>query len=148
MPGVGRRSEANMGRYMPQQLFDMCAVSAVKISALSGEPIESVAEQLANTYQPDYQDEDISAAASNVKTFVVKFLSKEALAASLTQFQFCIKHYTSDGKKRPLRLGGTFFNKEKQQLPDKVATCLSDIAAYYFLVIGGAIRIAPEGWRL
>jgi hypothetical protein len=141
-----------MGRYMPQQLFDMCAVSAAKISALSGEPIESVAEQLANTYQRDYQDEnlsqDISAAASNVKTLVVKFLSEEALAARLTQFQFCIKHYKSDGKKRPFRLGGTFFNREKQQLPDKVATCLSDVAAYYFLVTGGAIRIAPEGWRL
>src|SRR5688572_19158230 len=70
-----------MGRYMPQQLFDMCAVSAAKISALSGEPIEFVAEQLANTYQRDYQDEnlsqDISAAASNVKTFVIKFLSKK-----------------------------------------------------------------------
>lgn len=142
-----------MARYITQQLFNMCAVSAAKISSASGQSLEDVARQLAETYSGSYEDEDlageIAMAADQIAVFVQKVLPPPTLVGNLTQLQFCIKHYQPNGKKWPSRLfGGTLFNKVGEPLQDKVRQCVANIATYHLLVVNGAIPLMPQGWKL
>jgi len=133
--------------YVPQQLFNMCAVSVGKIGAVSGETIESVSRQLTkhydHTYQDEYLAEDIAVAAKDVSDYLRSAGRERVLVDSLTQMQFCIKHFQPDGKNRPFKLfGGTWFNKESAPLEDKPKKCLAQILAYNLRVVGGSTELA------
>ncbi len=141
-----------MASYITQELFNMCAVTAAKISTASGQSIEFVAEYLANKYS-EYQDQDLSGDIATASVKVIDFMQNalppETLVGNLTQMQFCIKHYNLDGRKKARKLfRGTFFNKEKRELEDKVDQCVANVATYHFLVINGSIPVAPKGWSL
>jgi hypothetical protein len=130
----------------------MCAVTAAKISAASKRPVEDVASELTSSYS-EYQDRslatEIAEAAYNISGFIQKELPPESIVGNLTQIQFCIKNYHPNGnKKRSRILGGTFFNKERKELEDKVKQCVANVATYHYLVINGTIPIAPQGWSL
>jgi hypothetical protein len=142
-----------MPQYITQQLFNMCAVSVVKISSASGQSLAEVASQLAETYGGSYGDEDlageIALAADQIGVFIRRVLPSSSLVGNLTQLQFCIKHYQPNGKKWPSRLfGGTLFNKEREPRHDKVRQCAANIATYHLLVINGVIPLMPQGWKL
>ncbi len=141
-----------MASYITQELFNMAAVTTAKITAASEHSIEFVAEELANDYR-EYQDqnlsEDIATASVKVTDFMQNALPLKSLVGNLTQIQFCIKHYSPDGKKKPRKLlRGTWFNKEKLELEDKVDQCVANVMTYHFLVINGSIPIAPKGWTV
>lgn len=138
---------------MPQQLFNMCAVSTAKIAAASGQSTSEVGRQVTAAYMRTYQDqhleEDVSDAANQVSGFIQSVLPPQSLVANLTQIQFCIKHYRTNGKKRlPSLLGGTFFNRMGSPVPDKVKQCVAEVATYHMLVMAGTIPLAPAGWSL
>lgn len=142
-----------MARYITQQLFNMCAVSAAKISAASGKPVAAVAQQLAATYRDSYKDtelaQDIAVAAEQVSTFIGKSLSPDKLIGNLNQLQFCIKYYQPSGKRWPMKLfSGALFNKSSRQIKDKSKQCLANIATYHLLVLNSAIPLMPKGWAL
>jgi len=139
--------------YMTQQLFNMCAVTAAKIAATSGESVDSVSTRLAKDYRSSYQDEhlaeDIAAAATHINKFLQSTLPAGTLVAGLTQMQFCIKHFRVDGSKRPFRLlRGAWFNKERAPLQDKVKQCVNQIAIYHIRVVSSSIPIALRRWHL
>ena len=142
-----------MASYMPQQLFNMCAVAAAKFSLLHGEPIEPVSEYVAQQYSHMHRDEhlleDIATAAKAILQYLRSAGPEHLLLEHLRQMEFCIKHYEPDGRKRPTKLfGGSWFNKEQAPLQDKAKHCVAHILAYNLRVIGGSIPVAPPGWRL
>ena len=142
-----------MARYITQQLFDMCAVSAAKISAANSTPLAEVSKQLAETYSQSYNDDnlpqEISVAAEQIAAFVSRVLPPVTLVGNLTQLQFCIKNFQPNGKRWPMKLlSGALFNKSSRPLPDKVRQSLANVATYHVLVINGAIPLAPTGWKL
>jgi len=131
----------------------MFAVSSAKISAATDKTIEEATVIIISHYEDTYRDanlvQDLETAANKVKEFMLGALPPETLTGNLAQMQFCIKNYNLDGtKKRKKIFEGTFFNKEKKEISNKVENCLANIATYHLLVIGGSIPIASQGWSL
>lgn len=142
-----------MAKFIDQEVFNMCAVSAADISARSDKSVGEVAAFIASQYEGTYQDvnlaQDIKIAANKVTEFISGVLPPETLAGNLRQMQFCIKNYNLDGtKKRKKLFDGTLFNEVKKENTDKVQDCVVNIATYHMLVIGGSIPIAPHGWSM
>lgn len=142
-----------MAEFITQEMFNMFAVSAAKISVASGKNIREAIEIIMSNYAGTYLDAslvyEIEIAADKAKKFMLDVLPPETLVSNLTQMQFCIKHYNPDGsKKRKKLFGGTFFNKEKNEVDNKAENCLANIATYHMLVVSGSIPIAPRGWSL
>lgn len=145
-----------MQKFIDQELFNMCAVTALKISASSNEPIAATSKILAQTYDRAYQDDnlsrDIEAAAKKIANFLSETLPDDsgiAIATACTQMQFCIKHFKLNGsKKRQKILGGAWFSGRKSPIEDKVDTCVANIATYHMLVVDHTIPIDPRGWSL
>lgn len=142
-----------MRGFMPQEVFNMCAVTAAQLSAFAKVPIETSAAELARAYEESYRDsdlaQDIAAAAEKVTSFMREFFQPQLIVGALTQMQFCIKHYKTDGRRKRLKiLGGAFFQKERNALPDKVARCLADVAIFHVGTLNGKFPSAPEGWSM
>ncbi|MDD2762135.1 MAG: hypothetical protein PHH11_17805 [Methylomonas sp.] len=142
-----------MAEFIRQEMFNMFAVSAAKISAASNKSIREATALIMNNYQGAYLDanlaKDVETAANGVTEFMLGILPPETLTGNLTQMQFCIKNFNPDGTRKRKRIfGGTFFNKEKSEIRNKVQSCKANIATYHMLVIGGSIPIAPQGWSL
>jgi hypothetical protein len=142
-----------VAEYIPQEMFNMLAVSAAKISAASDESIGEATDLIMGNYEGTYLDaylaQEVENAANKVKDFMLNALPPETLVGNLTQMQYCIKNYNPDGtKKRKKLFGGTWFNRENAEINDKVKNCVANVATYHMLVIGGSIPIAPQGWSL
>jgi len=142
-----------MAEFVSQEMFNMFAVSAAKISAGTGKTLEESTALVVSYYEGTYRDQnlarDIEIAAKKVKDYMLAVLPPETLSGNLTQMQFCIKNYKLDGtKKRKKIWDGTFFNKEKKEIENKIQNCLASVATYHTLVVGGSIPIAPQGWSL
>lgn len=142
-----------MPRFVDQEMFNMLAVTALKISTAKNQTILSASEMLASHYSRSYQDSnlriEIHDAAEKISGFLSEALPNGSLGSACTQMQFCIKHYKLDGsKKRRKILGGVWFSGEKQEVENKVMNCAANIITYHMLVVGGTIPIAPKGWSL
>lgn len=63
-----------MASYVPQHVFNMCAVTAVQYNASEGTTIEEFAKRISDSYRRHYIDdgyeEDIVLAARNVAKFI------------------------------------------------------------------------------
>lgn len=142
-----------MAKYIDQELFNMCAVTALKIGCASGQSVASASQLIAKEYSRSYQDkslaEEIEDAANKIAEFLSHALPNSSIASACTQMQYCIKHFNLDGsKKRKKILGGVWFTGETKELDNKVDTCAVNIITYHMLVIGGTIPVAPRGWNL
>lgn len=140
-----------MPGYMPQRVFNMCAVSAAKISAETNRPVEDVAAEIAELYIRTYDDsclaQEIAQAATRVCEFMQRAMPPNALISTLTQMQFCIRYYHPSGKRMRRKVfGGTLFTKERAPIPKKEDTCAANIATFHVLVINERIPLAPNGW--
>ena len=139
--------------YMPQQLFNMCAVTTAKISVATERSVEAIASQVTASYTDTYKDvhlaEEVAEAASKIAAWLEGAMPDGSLVGALTHMQFCIKNYSPNGKKlRRKLLGGTWFNKESEPIEDKVRACVANVATFYILTINGQVPIAPRGWTL
>jgi hypothetical protein len=142
-----------MSKYMTQEIFDMCAVTAAKVGSGTEKSIEKAADLIAQNYTSTYADtnlaQDIALAAHKAIKFMEDSLPQGSMVANCTQLQFCIKEYNPDGKKKRKKLlGGTLFNYEKRPIPDKVKGCITNLLAYHLYILNGNIPMAPENWRL
>lgn len=142
-----------MANYMPQYLFNICAVTAAKIAVSSDKTLEEAAQILSDNYKNSYDDQnlerDISKAAHEVIDFMDSALPGSSMTANMTQLQFTIVNFEPDGKKRAKKIfGGTWFNKQKDQIHNKVEQCKVNIATYHLLLVGGSLPLAPSGWSL
>lgn len=140
-------------RYMTQDVFNMCAVGAAKLSAATGQSIESFALKLSEEYGKYYRDtelaKDIALAGKKVTEFMNSQFPPETLVGGLTQIQYCIKHFNTDGSKKPRQIfGGVYFNNEPMQIQKKVEQCAVDVSMFSRLVLERIIPLVPDGWRL
>lgn len=92
-----------MASYMPQHVFNMCAVTAVQYNASEGTTIEEFAKRISDSYRRHYIDdgyeEDIVLAAHNVAKFIELSFPGTKAATSVRQLQYCIKKFHPSGKK-------------------------------------------------
>ena len=142
-----------MPKFIDQELFNMIAVTALKISTISGESLASVSESVTKNYSRTYQDSnlcnEIIDSAEKIESFLTEALPEGSLRSACTQMQYCIKNFKSDGsKKRKKILNGAWFSGENQEIENKVGRCAAIIITYHLLVVGGKIPIAPKGWSI
>ena len=108
-----------MASYMPQHVFNMCAVTAVQYNASEGTTIEEFAKRISDSYRRYYIDdgyeEDIVFAARNVAKFIESSFRDTKAATAVRQLQYCIKKFHPSGK-------NNFFYKE-QSSPSKRPHC-------------------------
>ena len=134
-------------------MFNICAVTAAKISHSSDQSIEEASQGLADNYARSYSDialgRDIAMAARQAIDFIQSVLPNSSISANMTQLQYSIVNFEPDGTKRKKKLlGGTWFNKEKSQLPDKVDRCRLELTTYHNLIVAGVLPLAPQGWSI
>lgn len=145
--------KGSSGKYITQALFNMCAITAAKCSAQTGEEIRLFAAKLAEEYGGFYQDanlaKDIAIAGEKVTEYMLEKFPPDTLVGGLLQIQYCVKYYYTDGtKKEAHSFDGMRFNAEATQLPDKVAQCRVDVSVYSDLVLNGTIPLVPDGWQI
>ena len=131
----------------------MCAVTAAKLAADSDLSIQEAAKLLSDNYRKSYDDknleDEIATAASKVTQFMESVLPNSSLPRNLTQIQYSIVHFEPNGSRRKKKLfGGTWFNKERTELPNKIDQCAANVATYHLLIVGGSLPLAPDGWSL
>ena len=141
-----------MASYMPQDVFNMCAVTAAQFNASEGTTIEKFAKRISDEYRRDYIDDgfedDIVLAARNVVKFVESSFPGTKAAAAVRQLQYCIKKFHPSGKKKFFLQGGTIFNKQKVPLPNRVNQCVTDVVVFHLGTLSGTFPLAPKGWSL
>ena len=91
------RRQPSMASYMPQHVFNMCAVTAVQYNSSEGRTIEEFAKCISDKYRRHYIDdgyeEDIVLAARNVTKFIESSFPGTKAATSVRQLQYCIKKF-------------------------------------------------------
>ena len=142
-----------MAKFMSQELFDMSAVTAAQIAAVTDHSIQSAARLIGRQYNSSLDDInlniEIADAAGQISSFLKNRISTGNIAPACSQLQFSIKSFNLDGtKKRKKIFGGLFFNSEKKQIGNKVENCVKNIISYHSLVVVGALPLAPSGWTL
>lgn len=142
-----------MSGYMPQYMFNLCAITAGRLAELSENTIEYYGNYFQKQYENDYDDlyleRDIPEAAKAIIAFVEKELPNASLPATLTQLQYSVSKYQPNGKKRKKKIfGGTFFNKIEHPPDDRIMECKKEIILYHTLLITGVLPLVPEGWSL
>lgn len=145
-----------MKGYMPQDVFEMAAVTIAKLHFATGKRLDELSSKILSGYKADYLDDGFALDAVEAAKGVIQVLQTSfpgsddsTLAVSCTQLQYCIKRYRPDGSKRGRRLfGGTLFNNQKQSNPIRVQECLRDITVYSVGTMSGKFPIAPHGWSL
>jgi hypothetical protein len=140
-----------MASYMPQHVFNMCAVTAVLYNASEDTTIEEFAKRISDSYRRHYIDdgyeEDIVLAARNVAKFIESSFPGTKAATSVSQLQYCIKKFHPSGKKR-FFLQGTIFTRQKTPLPSRVKQCVTDVVVFHLGTLSGKFPLAPSHWSL
>lgn len=154
--------------YMPQDVFDMGAVTLALAKRLKSDSSLTKAQSLASSYRRHYEDEgleaDWEAAADLVLDFLLPICERAVRACgdaveadavtsavddAVTQLQYCIENYTPDGQRKPGGLRGTHANRSEEEISDKPVTCKRDIMSYHiFTTLTGTIPMRPKGWSL
>jgi hypothetical protein len=148
-----------MPRYMPQFLFDGCAVSV----AMYYDPEDSVdistpITLVLNQYQKDYEDDqylekDLAIAATGIYEFVVGYFSRpefsevtpERLISAFKQLRWLASNYEINGKKKRKKLfGGTLFNSDKEYFTGRAYTSVTNIEAFHNGTVEGIFPISDE----
>lgn len=142
-----------MASFMPQYIFNICAVTAAKIAASSETTIKEAAKMLSDNYKKSYDDlhleRDIEIAAELTIAFMESALPGNSIPANINQLQYTIVNFEPNGEKRNKGIfSGTWFNKEKRQIENKVQQCKLQISTYHLLLVAGSLPLAPQGWSL
>ena len=143
-----------MASYMPQHVFDVCVITAVKIHTMTGDSLDHVCAQICKSYQRSYPDDanferEMEETSGQVLEMMRSQFEDEQLPSAMTQIQFCITNYELNGKKKRKRLlGGTWFTRSKSRSPDRAKDCLRNVMVYHTGTVTGMFPIKPNGWSL
>ena len=143
-----------MASYMPQDVFDMCVVSAVKIHMVSGDSLGQVCSQICGYYKNSYPHDadfelEIKKTSGKLLEAMRSQFEDEQLPPAMTQLQYCITNYELNGKKKRKRLlSGTLFTKTKSRNPNRAKGCLQNMTVYHVGTMTGDFPVAPTGWSL
>ena len=126
-----------MARYMPQRVFDCCAIFVAKCYYDDEVDESDIIAKLVGSYQNAYVDDrellnDIDEAAKKVLELVRTAFPDKSLYSVFEQLSFLSEKYELDGRKRRRKiLGGTMFNKEKQYNTERVKECVKNVLVYH-----------------
>ena len=143
-----------MASYMPQRLFDMCVVTAVKIHMATGKSLEQTNMQVLEHYSHSFPDDShlenhIELASEAVLETMRTLFTDKQIPYVMTQMQYCIKKYHPDGKKRRKRLlSGTMFTRSRFPNSNRVDDCINNITAYHVGTLCGVFPLMPDGWSV
>ena len=143
-----------MAGYMPQHVFDVAVVTAVKLHMMTGDSLDHVCAQICRSYQHSYPDDpdfarEIEETSGKLLEMMRSQFKDEQLPSAMAQIQFCITNYELDGKKKRKRLlGGTWFTRSKSRNPLRAKDCLRNLIVYHTGTMTGMFPIAPTGWSL
>lgn len=145
-----------MARYMPQELFEMCAVSVARwhLESNKERSIEELSKLISSQYEGDYANDgfekQIADAAQDIIRTLDSQFSTEEMPAALRQMQYCIKNFHPNGKRKRKRFfDGTWFRADKKSgATDRVERCVKDIFIYHVGAMTGIIPLAPNDWTL
>jgi hypothetical protein len=139
-----------MNSYMPQDTFNINAVTAANYIDHDSVKIEDFAKLISDASRRRFVDdgfeEDIINAAYNIVKMMETASSGKKASSALLQIQYCISNFHPNGKK--IILKGAIFNKQKTPLPSRVSQCLADVTTFYLGTLAGTFPIAPKGWSL
>jgi hypothetical protein len=141
---------------MPQEVFDLGAVTIAQLNLTTNMPVSAIAQEAAKGYQKSYKNDRfeqdwIKAAELIILMFqdLFKGSSNQVVAEVLRQMQFCIKYFNLNGSRRKRKfLGGTFFNKEKKANPRRIDQCIENLLCYHIKTARGQIILVPPNWHL
>ncbi|MBY0247199.1 MAG: hypothetical protein K2Q17_05980 [Nitrospiraceae bacterium] len=140
-----------MASYMPQHVFNMCAVTAVQFIDSEGTTIEEFAKRISDSYRRHYIDdgyeEDIVLAARNIEKFIESSFPDTKATVAVRQLQYCIKKFHPNGKKR-FFLQGIIFTQQNSPLSNRVKQCINDVVVFHLGTLSGKFPIAPHDWSL
>jgi len=140
-----------MGKYMPNDLFNLCAITVAKLSHVSEQPSAVFAQELWNGYISDYPDDDVVEdwikASEAVQEILSETVESENLPSVYTQLQFCFEKFNSDGTpKRKKLFGGTLFNKQKFKDGNRVSDFLRCFTSFYAASAMESLPPFPDGY--
>ncbi|MEK7760050.1 MAG: hypothetical protein AAB433_00575 [Nitrospirota bacterium] len=140
-----------MANYMPQNVFNMCAVTAAQFLQSENTTIDEFANQISKEYRRHYIDdgfeEDILVAAHKVAHFLGSYFKDNQVGAGIRQLQYCLRKYHPSGK-RKFFSRGTIFDRQRVPLPNRVIQCLTDVAVFHLGTLSGKFPLAPNDWHL
>lgn len=143
-----------MSSYMPQDVFDMCVVTAIKFHLLTEDTLTNCCSELYKGYRDSFlndveAEKDMKKSAKSVLKLIKTQVEDGQIVEVMTQLQFCIKKFNIDGSKKRRKLfGGTWFTRSKTQIPDRSKACMRNVVVYHQGTISGVFPIAPRGWSL
>lgn len=143
-----------MPSYMPQDLFDMVVVTAVKLHMTTGNSLDHVCETVCGFYNNNFPDDtNLKAEVSETSSSLLKAMrlqfDDEQLPSAMTQLQFCITNFELDGsKKRKRLLSGTLFTRSKSHNPKRAKDCLRNMMVFHTGTMTGVFPVAPTGWSM
>lgn len=140
-------------KYMPQDLFNLCAVTASKASVFTGKSIKQVSEEVTLGYIHTYSDQslpgEVAEAAHLIIEYIQEYFAGTDEIRKLTHLQYCIDNYEADGNpKKKKFLGGTVFKYETEEIKNKPHVCICDIANFILRTEDRTIPTVPNGWNL
>jgi hypothetical protein len=124
-----------MARYMPQDIFNGCAIFTAM--ANYNEQLKKDVPTIFSRYQNSYKDDkkmfdDVEEASSLVLQAVGMHYPEEGSQMVMLRQIFSLnKYYELDGqKKKNNLLNGTFFNKERRYNGERAKVCAREIMVY------------------
>lgn len=140
-----------MTSYMPQDIFNMSAVTAASCYGSEEVTIDKCASFISDQYRNDYIDDgfekDIVIAAHKIVALIQQAFPGKPVSSAIRQMQYCIKTYEPNGKKKGF-FQGQLFNKQKQPIPDRVSQCVANIMTFHIGTLSGAFPVAPRDWSI
>src|SRR6267143_2545957 len=125
---------------MPQDVFDMCAVTAARFKDAKGVTIEEFARRISERYRRDYIDDgfepDIIDAARHLVKLMEGLFPGHRVSSSLRLIQYCITKFHPNGK-RKFFLQGRLLNQQRTPIPDRVRKCVSNVTVYHLGTLAG-----------
>jgi hypothetical protein len=140
-------------KYMPQDVFNLCAVTAAKVTGFTGKSIEQVSQEITSGYIHTFSDQNLSKevaeAASSIREYIREYFVGTDEVRKLTHLQYCIDNYDVEGQLRQKSfLSGTSFKHETNEIKFKPHVCSCNIANLILRIEDQTIPNPPDGWTL
>jgi hypothetical protein len=138
---------------MPQDVFNLCAVTAAKVTGFTGKSIEQVSQEITSGYIHTFSDQNLSKevaeAASSIREYIREYFVGTDEVRKLTHLQYCIDNYDVEGQLRQKSfLSGTSFKHETNEIKFKPHVCSCNIANLILRIEDQTIPNPPDGWTL
>lgn len=147
-----------MAKTLPDDVFQVGAITLAKLHLRAGKSIEQMAETLWRDYSSSYDDPEALRDWIKAANVIVEYLRNEIqhphAAAVAHHAQYYCMHFDDEGQKRKRGLGGLFRALSSPSIPrnpvsDRTAVLLTKFKRYQSALDAGLnVPEAPDGWGM